>query len=1175
MFPSALANPPEIGRRLLPQIVDNLASTDPDRIIYSITSLNDDLLSFHDITARQFAIAVDKTAWWLVDQLGASASIQPVGYIGQHDIRHILLTYACVKAGYSALFLSPKNTVEGALAVLDAAHCNIWVQSKEQSSVPLVREFLQKRELRLLQLPEVDELIDARIQKPFPYSKAFDEVMQEPFCILHTSGTTGVPKPVSWSHGLIGTMDAIRLLPPTEGDYGLPPWSRDWNEGDTIYSSFPMSHGAGIIMDILLPALFALHCILGPAKVIPNMHLMDLLASQARIDIWSMVPSLVDELGDTPDVLEKFKSSKFICASGGPVNPTIVDRVNSVVRVLNLTGTTEGLFIGNLWTEREDWHWFAFHPYSGFEFKEIEPGVYEQWAHRNKHWLRFQGIFHTFPSEDHYNFKDLYVRHPTKPNLWAFRGRSNDTVVLSSGEKISPLDTEASVTAHPAIEGCLMIGSGKLQPGLLIELKDPTKMNDDVFNSIWLTIDASNKQGLQRVRLSREFVTFAEPERPFIRTDKGTVKRQATLALYADYIERFYNSRGDDLGNFSVDITTLKSSMESIREIMGSILPAISGADADEDVFGLGLDSLNVFKTIKVIKAALKLQDQLAPRHLYANPTLAKFSSFIFRTMKEGHSVNGESHGKPTASKMKQLIDQHKARQSFRLNPLDYVNPLHYMGLSFYFALHEGKTFEDTFTILQKGLLRTFEIIPALEGKIMACSEQEIGYTKGDLCVTIPPLRTSIVSAAEGQGPRQLMFKDLSKILPTFAKLKETGFVPSKIDDALILSDITFPELPADILVAQANFVEGGCILATNFNHCCLDGVGVMVALQVWAESCRYVQGDEAATCSWYDPESFNHSLPEILYEQEGYAKPAEEVDTGVWGFLPFVAPENALAHPLNSVTDGHHLTKHKLPPPPRLPIRSQWPLDPSPHPMKTTQFLIPPENLEKLKQEVLVDPEAKGVITSISDIVQAFFWRAAIRARYRVATELRGESFGPEDLSILETPVDGRPYFSPSLPSTYMGSMLLMNRATMPIETLCSPGTSIGQVAYLLREAAARITPSLVHDAFTILKSLPDHSRFSTANMGLDHMHAMISNLMLFQTDIISFGDRIFAKGGSPLAMRPLIDRGNARFRFLVILPMRKNGGVELVFGTRAEELEMFQKDEEFMQYAKLVDAC
>lgn len=82
--------------------------------------------------------------------------------------------------------------------------------------------------------------------------------------------------------------------------------------------------GAGIIMDILVPSLYGLHCILGPAGVLPNLNLMESLADHGRVDVWSMVPSLVDELGETPDVLAKFKSSKFICSSGGTTMLSIV-----------------------------------------------------------------------------------------------------------------------------------------------------------------------------------------------------------------------------------------------------------------------------------------------------------------------------------------------------------------------------------------------------------------------------------------------------------------------------------------------------------------------------------------------------------------------------------------------------------------------------------------------------------------------------------------------------------------------------------------------------------------------------------------------------------------------------------------------------------------------------------
>lgn len=129
------------------------------------------------------------------------------------------------------------------------------------------------------------------------------------------------------------------------------------------------------------------------------------------------------------------------------------------------------------------------------------------------------------------------------------------------------------------------------------------------------------------------------------------------------------------------------------------------------------------------------------------------------------------------------------------------------------------------------------QLIPALDGKMMVCSEQEIGYEKGDLHLIMPllPSSNSLDSdlTESSTGPRQLMYRDLSHVLPPFEELGDAGFVPSAFRDELILERNPFPSLPADTLVAQANFVEGGCILAINFYHSCLDGIGAMVALEV------------------------------------------------------------------------------------------------------------------------------------------------------------------------------------------------------------------------------------------------------------------------------------------------------------------------------------------------------
>ncbi len=338
-------------------------------------------------------------------------------------------------------------------------------------------------------------------------------------------------------------------------------------------------------------------------------------------------------------------------------------KVNEVVRVLNLTGTTEGLFIGNLWVDREDWFYFAFHPFSGFEFKEVEPGIYEHWVHRNEQALLFQGIFHTFPDQKTINLKDLYVKHPSKPNLWAYKGRNDDIIVLSNGYKISPLDTEALITTHPAIEGCLMvslplggvhfsraesepfantmitlkIGSGKAQAGLLIELKDASSTNDELLNSIWSTVERANSMSLHKNQLQKDYIAFAQSDKPFVRTDKGTVKRRATLELYAKYIDLFYESRSedDDAQYLLIDTSSTEALTGAIRHILGSLLPALKDIKPEDDMFSLGLDSILAFRAVKSIRTATGLQEKLTPRHLYGNPTLQQFASTVWQLVDE------------------------------------------------------------------------------------------------------------------------------------------------------------------------------------------------------------------------------------------------------------------------------------------------------------------------------------------------------------------------------------------------------------------------------------------------------------------------------------------------------------------------------------------------------------
>lgn len=87
------------GRRLLINLVDELALSEPERIVYSIAASQDIAQGFRHVTARNFANAVNRTAWWLKSELGQGISFPSIGFIGPCRSMSIL----CSIAGYMQL----------------------------------------------------------------------------------------------------------------------------------------------------------------------------------------------------------------------------------------------------------------------------------------------------------------------------------------------------------------------------------------------------------------------------------------------------------------------------------------------------------------------------------------------------------------------------------------------------------------------------------------------------------------------------------------------------------------------------------------------------------------------------------------------------------------------------------------------------------------------------------------------------------------------------------------------------------------------------------------------------------------------------------------------------------------------------------------------------------------
>lgn len=212
-------------------------------------------------------------------------------------------------------------------------------------------------------------------------------------------------------------------------------------------------------------------------------------------------------------------------------------------------GTTEGGFTGVqlMHDGGKDWPYFYFDPdLSDVDFREHSEGIYEAVQVRNPKNERYHAIWNTFPDLQERTTSDLYSKHPTKPNLWRFEGRTDDLVTFLGGQKHNPVLYEEAIRTHPSVLSALVIGTGRRQPALLVELReDAPTAQEKVLQSLLPTIEKANVDAPRHAVVKPSHVMFAASEKPFKRASKGTVQRAPTLRDYADEINELYTREGD------------------------------------------------------------------------------------------------------------------------------------------------------------------------------------------------------------------------------------------------------------------------------------------------------------------------------------------------------------------------------------------------------------------------------------------------------------------------------------------------------------------------------------------------------------------------------------------------------------------------------------------------------
>jgi acyl-CoA synthetase (AMP-forming)/AMP-acid ligase II len=210
------------GERLLPVVIDEAARDTPSRAWASVPVDDADLSKgFEDITYEAFANAINKLAWFIQSSMGGqpSVSFETLAYLGAFDVRYSMMQVAACKTGHKVLFSSHLNSSPMHRSLMRDTGCLALFSARGVHVADLLAAPGSEDDpLPHFVVPDLDDLLDLSDRaEHYPYSKTFEEAQWDPYLVLHSSGTTGSPKPVTFNHAVIAALDRQHLLPDVEG----------------------------------------------------------------------------------------------------------------------------------------------------------------------------------------------------------------------------------------------------------------------------------------------------------------------------------------------------------------------------------------------------------------------------------------------------------------------------------------------------------------------------------------------------------------------------------------------------------------------------------------------------------------------------------------------------------------------------------------------------------------------------------------------------------------------------------------------------------------------------------------------------------------------------------------------------------------------------------------------
>lgn len=454
--------------------------------------------------------------------------------------------------------------------------------------------------------------------------------------ILHSSGTTGFPKPIFLANRYLLQYASCHQFAPHE----VINWVN--------LSTLPLYHGFGFLAPCLSLSI-GMTCCFPPSSVIPagesTFNLLQTFGCRSLMT----VPSIVDDLLALDGAMDHLATLEFLAVGGGAMKPEQGMRLKAHgVRLLNHYGVTEIGPIAPIFRPGPDynWHYLRLRSDLNLELRPIKGSP------------RFKLVGHPVGWNEPFEVQDELERNPDSgPDHVeiCILGRTDDLIVLKTGEKVMPQHLEAALTKDQFIKTAACVGQGFFEIVILIEPSEAWESHSgesgverSLVDHVWEIISAANQTLDRHARVSSKRGIIIKPaEKEIPRTDKGSISRRLVHEVFAPEIEAAYAAIDDDLplNDATTQSFQLNNVESAVRTMATAVFANADGVAENKDLFEQGMDSLQAVRLARLINAAVNRFELSSPatsttvpgtspskvsaEFIYRNPSITKLAMAI------------------------------------------------------------------------------------------------------------------------------------------------------------------------------------------------------------------------------------------------------------------------------------------------------------------------------------------------------------------------------------------------------------------------------------------------------------------------------------------------------------------------------------------------------------------